>query len=1219
MHRVILFVTIFAVVMSGGLVPQTGPVKAEEASTTDTPTALVTGGVNKYTLAAPKVFWYTGVPPCPPTLTSDQDDSALQYTETIKRVATYGSPERTLYSELRDCGQSQVLSNIVADDDHIYWLGPVGLMRLATDSNPGDAPELVNALVKSPGELAMASDRVYAIFNNTGGSNTKIGYVLKSNKARVVLSTPGNYAGNLQTDGTYIYYMVSGSLIRLNPGVDIGVTLTNGVNGYYPEGSRLLFCTINPFHCSFSNNVYIGKGHRIYVYDNDTNSLGATPIYTSPDTTASIYELVTDFFNLFFFERRTIPCSPDPCFNSFSYVVNRTSRSGGTSDALYAYGPAQFAKLQNLNTYDSFLFWHEDSMVQRLPNDASALPQVNMYITGIEVTQGIQNLNNSVKLIKDRRTFVRVYVKSEGTSVSGVSAQLSAPSTGQAPLQPVNPVGTKITVRTNPDRNDLDQSFLFELPWSWTNENSVSLQANINPYKVPLEPNYSDNISSTTINLDNSPTLSVEFFRLNYTINNTTYRPRISEDVLKTYSWIMRAYPLGGAIGENFKPRLWDVEGGTALGNLVNRTNLLCMLIYSKPDDDVNLCASYITNGWLFYYRIATMFGTLNVGLKTDAFYYGMISDASNNFPRGQAMYSKTSVGPAGTPGQFFNLGSGWDTDGSYADWYAAHEIGHSLGRAHPNPGSDNSATKNVSENCGHSRSDPNYPYGNTSTASAPIGPGDGSMAGFDFGDPTFGIQRAVLPSATWNDVMSYCASQWISDYTYLGMYNNMSANPSTSAEPVHLGSIVVDGDFLAVSGIINSQQESAGFSLLRRLDSVVNIPPLVPGDYSLRLLDSGDNPLATYPFTPAANDDLGVLTFGQVVDFVPGTRKVQILKTDGGQVLTSVPVSANPPEVSGVTLVGASSPVSGLVTLNWNASDADGDVLSYDIAYSRDNGVSFQPIVINVKEKTAQIDTSQLGGSGTAILRVSASDGINTGYADSASFVMEDKPPQVFILNPGDTSHIHYGQLVNFDGLAMDAQDGIVAGSGLVWKNSQGDTLGTGPQLSSDDLPVGSNVITLQATNSVGKSASASVTVIVDDELTLPGPTLSAGPGQVGWQVPAGSTQVESSDISINNAGSGSLDWTASKNADWLSLSTTSGSITADGDPATVALSADPTGLASGKTYSDQVTLTKPASGDDPEQKIIILVTLSVGDIWTTAPGTPSSGEMIFLPLVIR
>ncbi len=98
----------------------------------------------------------------------------------------------------------------------------------------------------------------------------------------------------------------------------------------------------------------------------------------------------------------------------------------------------------------------------------SALPQVNMWVTGMEVTQSIQNLSNSVVLIKNKRTFVRVYVKSQTTAVSGVTAILEAPVLGLGPLSPVNPAGKTITVRPNPSRNDINQSFLFELPWNWT-------------------------------------------------------------------------------------------------------------------------------------------------------------------------------------------------------------------------------------------------------------------------------------------------------------------------------------------------------------------------------------------------------------------------------------------------------------------------------------------------------------------------------------------------------------------------------------------------------------------------------------------------------------------------------------------------------------------------------------------------------------------------------
>ena len=105
---------------------------------------------------------------------------------------------------------------------------------------------------------------------------------------------------------------------------------------------------------------------------------------------------------------------------------------------------------------------------------------------------------------------------------------------------------------------------------------------------------------------------------------------------------------------------------------------------------------------------------------------------------------------------------------------------------------------------------------------------------------------------------------------------------------------------------------------------------------------------------------------------------------------------------------------ISGVVTLGWTARDPDGDPLSFDIFYSRDNGTTFQPVKMNATGASTTIDTAALGGSGTAILRVVASDGVNTAEASSAPFVMANKPPQPYILTPGDDTHVHYGQLVN-------------------------------------------------------------------------------------------------------------------------------------------------------------------------------------------------------------
>lgn len=1193
------FLLIFAL-LCGGVASPTAPTARAAPDTPtspdDTPITLVSSAATRYTLADPKLFWYTGVPACPPTATaasSDQNNGG-EYTELIRRIATYGSTVRTLYSEQRNCNQGQVASNLVADNDFLYWLNGQGLQMLSTNANPGDAPQLMNALVAGFGEVADGGDKVFTI-NYVGNNNYAVSYVLKANKQKVAIASYDSFPSNLQWDGTYLYYKVNGNLIRVNPGVDSGITIVPAVSSYFAEGRRLTFCTINPFHCFFSNTVYVAKGRQVFVYNNENNSLGSTPVYTSVDPNATIAELITDFSKLYLFEGRPIPCSPEPCFPSYNYVLNRTTRGGGTVDALYTFGPTLFNGPSNLRANSDYLFWQENEQIQRIAKDASALPQVNLRITGMEITQGIQNLSNSVLLVKGRRTFVRLYVKSDGVSIANVGAQLVATSLESGPLAPVNTVGTKITVRNSPSRNDIEQSFLFELPWSWTQQNSLTLRATLNPYKVPLEPNYSDNGNTTSVSFLPSPTLSAEFYRLNYTLGGTTYRPRISADVLKTYSWIMRAYPIGGAIGTNFKPRLWDVDGNTWLGSYVNRTHPDCTK--SKiGSSDLNLCASYYTNGWLKYYRDHGWVP------NTNDFYYGMISDSSGNFPRGQALYSKTSVGPSGTPCSPFNLGCGWDTDGSYADWYAGHEMGHSLGRAHP------TASAAL---CGNSASDNSYPYPN-----GQIGPNDGSMEGFDVGDPSFGIARRVYPGTTWNDVMSYCNNQWISDYTYTGMYNYMISHP-TAVVAANVG--VINGDLLSVAGAIDTAEKSGSFAMVRRLTTATSLVAPTPGTYAIRLLGESDNLLAETAFTPNPAEDSPLSGFDLVIDFVAGTRKVQLVDTGSNSVLAIQTVSANPPTISDVALVAASNPVTGTVTLGWTASDPDGDTLTFDIFYSRDNGATFQPVQMNAIGTSSQIDTAVLGGSGTAILRVVASDGVNTAEAASAPFVMANKAPEPYILLPEDNLHIHYGQLVNFNAMAFDPQDGLVGEAGFAWQDAGGNLLGNGPLISLDALPVGTNVITLLVTNSVGETATTTVTVIVDDDLSLPGPTLTAAPDPISWQISVDTTTAQTAPLTINNAGSGSLTWSAISDQPWLTLDVISGTVSADGDPMTINVTADPNGLAANQTHVGHITVT--TSGLDPVQSVEIPVSLSIGNVWDQpASVAPPGGEQkVYLPLVQR
>jgi len=1210
--------------------PVPGPEARVPAAPQDTPTTLVSSGVTSYDLAAPKLFWYTWsgcvTPPTARGATSND------HVERISRIATYGGLTRTLWENdvaYPQCQDDVASTNIVADDAYVYWVSHAygGVVRLSTDANPGDPPELLNDVISGPSELAQDDGNVY-VMSKTGGGIYRLS---KSSGSReTVSSNPGASPHNLQADGRYVYWITGGELKRV---VRTGTlkliwTITSGVTGYYPEGRRVSYCHPGG-SCVEVDYVFIAKGRRVVRYNNldDTTS---DPIYASNSRSASIHTLVTDpsaflFGHVFLIESREVSCDMFCTYENM--LVRLEHRGGGTAETLHATGagrPGETRIADHVKVNDNFVFWQENDTLKRLPQDADALPLTNMRITGLEITQSVQDLNNSVRLIQNRRTFVRVYVESDGDAVPGVTAYLyrtggpGTVPTVDGPLVPVNPVGQQITVHPHSAfyRLGLNRSFLFELPWDWTT-GTLYLRAILNPNHVPPQASYANNTwHGGPFTFQASPRLQVQFVSFGYELDGQTYYPHLIDDVFQTYSWIRRTYPLASTPGSasdpspGFRPNLWIMflEG---LGSVVDGSNPACAMLYSDPDDR-NLCASAVTNAVMKQLRVEN-------GVPGNVFMYGMISDRAGHFPRGQASGSgNVSSGPAGS-GDW-----GWDTDGTYADWYAGHEIGHTLGRSHPYKGSTlDTAVCNQGPDDG--ALDQNYPYRDGRLASIPS-----TMWGFDVGDGAFDLPIQLYPGATWFDVMTYCGYLWLSDYTYDGMYSYMMAHPSSYLSVASAASPRVSGDFLGAYGSIAADGDLAIIHSLRRVSSVASIPDLVPGDdtYRIRLLDGGGAVLEDYSFTPEPADNTPTLSFGQVVTFIPGTAEVQIIKGADDLVLASESISANAPVVSEAALEGAPDVVAGRVTLSWTASDADGEALSFDVHYSADGGASFQPLQIGVgqggssssggvrtrgalQEGSVEIDTGALSGSDEAVLRVVASDGVQTGYDDTDPFVMAAKPPQPRILTPADEAQVHYGQLVNFSGEAMDAQDGSLAGSSLTWSVG-GNPLGTGALISADDLPVGVNQVRLTAENSEGLSVSTFITVIVDDDLDLPGPTLSVAPTTFGWHVAAGATAPQTEEVHISNAGGGTLDWTAEEEAAWLTLETTSGTA-----PATLGVTADPAGLEDGTVVTTTLRIRAPTAGGHVAETVDIPVSLLVGDVYHTYPG--ALGHRLYLPLVLR
>jgi len=560
--------------------------------------------------------------------------------------------------------------------------------------------------------------------------------------------------------------------------------VATGVTGYYAEGGR----TSCPSSCFFSDLVFYGATRQAYFFNNLTGITSGV-IYTSTDPSARVFSLTADGNNLFLLERRDADCFPFTCYQ---YVIVRSGRSNENNKAPIYNTPALGGSIgpDRLTTDGVFLFWQENqnASLLRLPNDASALPQTNMRITGMEVTQGIQSLNNNVFLVKNRRTFVRVYVKSDGPSVSGVTARLSATWNGGGsvlPLLPVNPAKgkllTQLTVQPGPNRDDINQSFLFDLPLDWTTQTNLVLQANLNPYKVPLQTDYSNNtMQYGPLTFRDSPSMSGHLGQFQYLRGNNTFCVPMS-DTLQAVSLARRMYPLASTAGwytdqsAGFRQRLWKLFDA-GLGARMNFSASECNNFLGKDDngnvvDNRNLCPTAYANNQLKAFRSEQ-------GLGDKAFAYGLIAPAPMLGLRGQAFSDDL-------------VASGASSNSSTA----VHEIAHTAGRNHPFKGS--SLDTKV---CGNTPSDGamdnNYPYANSS-----IGPPDGSYEGFDTGDPSLAITPTVRPGKQWFDIIGYCGPRWIGDYTYRGIYKFFFPNAPVSVN--RPAAPRVSGDWLSVLGLI--------------------------------------------------------------------------------------------------------------------------------------------------------------------------------------------------------------------------------------------------------------------------------------------------------------------------------------------------------------------------------------------------------------------------------
>jgi hypothetical protein len=171
------------------------------------------------------------------------------------------------------------------------------------------------------------------------------------------------------------------------------------------------------------------------------------------------------------------------------------------------------------------------------PPDGLVPPEsefTDLWIKDIEVTQGIQNVLNSMPLVEDRRTYARVYVGTFGADTwPHTYGALEARRNGNQ-IGWVWPENGPITAKLGAgNRVELDDSLQFRLPQSWLS-GDVTLTAFVYSYTVSTpfteEPEWTNNLASVDVEFHPADPLTVHLAPLHI---HRSYHP---SDVERIYA-----------------------------------------------------------------------------------------------------------------------------------------------------------------------------------------------------------------------------------------------------------------------------------------------------------------------------------------------------------------------------------------------------------------------------------------------------------------------------------------------------------------------------------------------------------------------------------------------------------------------------------------------------------------------------------------------------------
>jgi hypothetical protein len=583
--------------------------------------------------------------------------------------------------------------------------------------------------------------------------------------------------------------------------------------------------------------------------------------------------------------------------------------------------------------------------------EVAAPSKINLpivFLDGFEITQEVQDLAHSVPLIAEKATIVRAYLRFAPAAVtvrgellvsrSAHGPWVTIPSIGTADLDPSRSGSSPADLQTR--RADLGFSLNFRLPPAFTALGRLWVRMGaVRRASGTLLPSLAW-LASRTVSFEQAATLRIRLVRFRYATGTppVTHEPS-GTDATMIDSWLRRAYPAA-------------------------RLELTTTTVTANP-------VPPFTADQINAQLIALRAVDVSTGTDQRTHYYGMVSDGGF-FMRGKAsgipqtpQPQTVASGPTGP------TGFAWDTDGSYGDWYGAHELGHTFGRFH-------------AEFCGAVGGAP-YPFPNGQLSGA-----DEAFVGVDVGDPALGLPMRIMGGVHSHDVMSYCDDEWLSSFTYAGIYDRLVAEDALPAGQAR--TLGLEPSPMRIIGALN---------LTRKSGTISAVLPTGGGVGATEGRDGADGTEGADGVIVRIRDAAGAILDERSANFqrsacadpgddVTGTVDVQVPDPAGaatlelivdGEVVDSQPIGGQAAVGELVqALRGVAGP--GLASgqeleLRWDAPGAPPSQ-RYIVQLSDDGGGSWRTVAVGLSEPALTLPPQELTGD-TVTVRILATTGTGT------------------------------------------------------------------------------------------------------------------------------------------------------------------------------------------------------------------------------------------------